>query len=954
MSRARSSDMLRQVRTLFGVGVVAGLSDAELLERFTVRKAAAEDARLAAEAAFAALVARHGPMVLGVCRRALADPGDVEDAFQATFLVLVRRARSVRAGDSLGRWLYGVARRVAAKARARSDRARGRSAPLEVEPAAPEVPGDRVELLAALDEEVSRLPERYRAPVVLCHLEGLSHAEAADRLRWPVGTVSGRLSRARDLLRDRLARRGLAPTAGSMVALLAAEGARAAVPDPLAEATVRAASRLAMGGGSQAGAVSASVLSLMNAVLRAAVAVKLKVAAAVLLVIAVAGAAVGNGIGRPSVGPRAGSGDPRPAQSGDPRPAQSGDPRPARAPAVMTDVDAHPSAGHRPADEIVGEIEAMLEAAADLSHGNFGELRLMPAVKDVGGIPTAGKNLVIVADVDHVLHFRIFDRAGKMVADTDEKKPTAQRMWVEFLRQQVAKWWPPHELTRSQKQQIITAVKSIDGPPPMEELRRAHGRIAELVGELRAVYPDEPRVAHYLPVRWESLGYFAGKRDVIRAEIREVLETTRDPALRKDTLFLEAAYRFGEPIDGPVAVSLAESFARQVPGDKRAGNLFYNAATRLDSGWYAEVGLAAIFALAAGMIAATIGMRRWRKYAVRLGEGLLGLSVFMLGGFFLLANDILIASIQLAYQKVCDGSAIVAVLAWAFTMLGYLPETLDEPYKQQRILSIACELWTGAHQQVRVISGTVRAAFAVTLAAQSAVLLVVARRRLGGTPMRWLSAVRLAILGFLAVLAVACVVDACRIAYERNAIRDRIVREYPDSFQGRLIQGERRQRDRIGEPFELEFNDAITGRHVSMKDLRGKVVVVEFWATWCGPCVEEVPEMQRLYAEYHAKGVAFIGVSHDDPEAEGGLEALRAFVAERKIPWPQYYQGMDSRRALTGEPTGDFSESWGVSSIPAVFLIDAEGNLYSTEARGKLDTLIPRLLKASGGSSAGR
>ena len=944
MSRTRSSDILRQVRTLFGVGVVAGLSDAELLERFTVQKASAEDARLAAEAAFAVLVARHGPMVLGVCRRALADPGDVEDAFQATFLVLVRRARSVRVGDSLGRWLYGVARRVAAKARARSGRARGRSASLEVEPAAPEVSGDRVELLAALDEEVGRLPERYRAPVVLCHLEGLSHAEAAERLRWPVGTVSGRLSRARDLLRDRLARRGLAPTAGSMVATLAAEGARAAVPDPLAEATVRAASRLAMGGGSQAGAVSASVLSLMNAALRAAVAVKLKVAAAILLVIAVAGAAVGSGIGRPSVETGAGSGDPR----------RTRDQGVGRAPAVASKIDAKPSAGRRPADEIVGEIEATLKAAAELSHGEFGHLRLMPAVKDVGGIPTAGKDLVIVADVDHVLHFRIFDRAGKMVADTDETKPTEQRTWVEFLRQLVPKWWPPHELTRSQKQEIITAVKSIDGHPPMEELRRAHGRIAELVGVLRAMYPDDPRVAHYLPVRWESLTYSSDKKDMIRAEIREVLETTRDPALRKDTLFLEAAYRFAEPIDGPAAVSLAESFARQVPGDNRAGNLFYNAATRLDSGWYAELGLAVIFALAAGLIAATIGMGRWLKYAVRLGEGLLGLSVVVLGGFLLLANDKLVANMQLAYQKVGDGSAIVAVLAWAFTMLGYLPETLDEPYKHQTTLSIACELSNGSIQQLRVISGTVRAAFAVSLATLSAVLLVVARCRFAGTPPRWISAVRQGILGFFTVLAVACVVDACRIAYERNAIRERIVREYPDSFQGRLVQGERRQRDRIGEPFELEFTDAITGRHVSMKDLRGKVVVVDFWATWCGPCVGEIPEMQRLYNEYRDKGVAFIGVSHDDPEAEGGLEALKAFVAERKIPWPQYYQGMDSRRALTAESTGDFSESWGVSSIPAVFLIDAEGKLVSTEARGKLHTLIPRLLEETPDGRAGR
>src|SRR5262249_16733926 len=140
MSRAGSSDLLRRVRTLFGSGVVAGLSDAELLERFRAKKATAADAALAAGTAFAALGARHGPMVLGVCRRALADPNDVEDAFQATFLVLVRRARSVRVGDSLGRWLYGVARRVAAKARVRSQRDRARTAPLEDHPVAPDDP----------------------------------------------------------------------------------------------------------------------------------------------------------------------------------------------------------------------------------------------------------------------------------------------------------------------------------------------------------------------------------------------------------------------------------------------------------------------------------------------------------------------------------------------------------------------------------------------------------------------------------------------------------------------------------------------------------------------------------------------------------------------------------------------------------------------------------------------
>ena len=183
MASTRSFDLMHQVRTLFGAGAIAGLSDAELLDRFRTRRAEAGNARLAAEAAFEALVDRHGPMVLGVCRRALSGPGEIEDAFQATFLVLVRRAPSVHAGDSLGRWLYGVARRVAAKARFRSP---GRPRPFR--PACHRtgrsgVAGRPKRLdEAALDEEVSRLPEKYRRPVILCHLEGLSHAEAAARL----------------------------------------------------------------------------------------------------------------------------------------------------------------------------------------------------------------------------------------------------------------------------------------------------------------------------------------------------------------------------------------------------------------------------------------------------------------------------------------------------------------------------------------------------------------------------------------------------------------------------------------------------------------------------------------------------------------------------------------------------------------------------------------------------
>ena len=343
MANARSSDLLSQVRTLFGAGTLTGLSDAQLLERFRSRSTLAIEDTRAAEAAFEVLVARHGPMVLGVCRRALADPGEVEDAFQATFLVLVRRASSVRAGDSLGRWLYGVSRRVAAKARVRSQRARIRTTALKTEPTAPAPASDQGGLLAALDEEVSRLPEKYRAPVVLCHLEGLSHAEAAARLRWPVGTVSGRLSRARGLLRDRMVRRGMAPTEGSLGMLLAADGASAAVPEQLAAATVRTAVWVSMGAASEAGAVSASALALMNEVLRASVALTLKFAAAAVLTLALAGAMVAGADFAAGAG------------------KQAGDRASAPNPAVMSQPALTRSIAHRPADEIVKEIETLLK-----------------------------------------------------------------------------------------------------------------------------------------------------------------------------------------------------------------------------------------------------------------------------------------------------------------------------------------------------------------------------------------------------------------------------------------------------------------------------------------------------------------------------------------------------------------------------------------------------------------
>ena len=271
---AARGDVLR----LFDGGSVAGLGDGELLGRFADRRD---------EAAFEGLVARLGPMVLGVCRRMLADPHDVDDAFQATFLVLVRRAGSIRDRDLVGPWLHGVAARVARRARAESSRRKARDriavVPEAVEAVAEVEPG-WPELRALIDEEIDRLPEHHRRAVVLCDVEGLSREEAAIRLGWTLNMVRGRLERARGRLRGQLARRGLAPP-GTWAALVASPP----IPPPaLASSTIRAA--LASPGGQVgAGLATAPAVALSRGVLRMMMLAKLKLGLAALVSTGLAG-----------------------------------------------------------------------------------------------------------------------------------------------------------------------------------------------------------------------------------------------------------------------------------------------------------------------------------------------------------------------------------------------------------------------------------------------------------------------------------------------------------------------------------------------------------------------------------------------------------------------------------------------------------------------------------------
>jgi RNA polymerase sigma factor (sigma-70 family) len=390
-----------QLERLFRYGTVTGSTETELLERFVTHRD---------EAAFEAIIARYGPMVLHVCRQSLRDPNDVDDAFQATFLVLVRKAGSLKRCELLGNWLYGVAHRVAVRARSHAARRQAKAAAVaEMARAkagqlfAHEAEIDQLSLKSSqeepwLHEEIARLPEKYRAPIVLCYLEGLTHDDAARRLEWPLGTVKGRLARARELLRKRLTRRGFVISEAAFAKALCGPDAKAAVPAALVQSTLRAATSISSRAGLSlvaATKISPPVAGLGEGVLKAMTMTQVKAFALPLLllgtvttgVVALAAAAY----------PQNKKGDAQPEPAG---PAVQ---RQAAAGAVPAPVPA-PESGPRTADEVLRNqvnadaelYENLIVPGRTLSERDFRSLirwslSLLDASRSIGGGPEAQK-----------------------------------------------------------------------------------------------------------------------------------------------------------------------------------------------------------------------------------------------------------------------------------------------------------------------------------------------------------------------------------------------------------------------------------------------------------------------------------------------------------------------------------------------------------------------------------
>jgi RNA polymerase sigma factor (sigma-70 family) len=274
MGNVHRGEALRQIHRLFGEGTLAGLPDAQLLELYVCH---------CDELAFKALVQRHGPMVLAVCRGVLRDANDADDAFQATFLLLVRKAGSLWVGESLGGWLHRVAWRIATQVRSDAGRRRDRerrAAELACAGSPSAIPWDDVNII--LHQEIDRLPERYRKPIVLCYLEGMTYQLAARHLGWSEGMTQGRLTRGRHLLRARLTRRGVT-LAGAALGTLGAHKAASAVSMTMLHHTIQSARYFALAEGAAVELGSTAATALVKEALKTMMIAKLKMVAAAAL-----------------------------------------------------------------------------------------------------------------------------------------------------------------------------------------------------------------------------------------------------------------------------------------------------------------------------------------------------------------------------------------------------------------------------------------------------------------------------------------------------------------------------------------------------------------------------------------------------------------------------------------------------------------------------------------------
>lgn len=840
----KSSGSSASLQALFDTGTAVGLPDGQLLERFIARRD---------EGAFEALVLRHGPMVWGVCRRALPGHHDAEDAFQATFLVLSRKAASVLPREMLANWLYGVANRTALKAKATVARRRLRERQVAEMPepeTGHQAPWD--DLGDLLDRELVALPVKYRVPIVLCDLEGKGHKEAAEHLGWPIGTLSGRLARARAMLAKRLTRRGLGPSAGSF-AVMPRQGAEpSGVPTPLVTSTVKAAIPFATGRVETIGMISTEVVALSNGVLGDLMMTKLIAAIGVCLtggIVAFGGvlgyrilpAQEARGIGDNAVGLVARAEDPAP----DDAKLLEGEWR-----GVEIEVN-----GKRVTNDEVKDLRMAFKGDDMTVRGASGEggVRKSTFKRDPDESPKA----IDITSLDG-------QEKGQTTACIYSLEDGRLRLCMPFAPTKDPGERPKEFKTKAGDGLRIFFLERVDPKAPAVPVSQGGAK-----SEFQAIQRDWDRVVKAF---WEV--YLKAKTTDERREANEKSPKPGPFAAR----FLKLAEAWPDTPEGLSALCWAVGNAPGTEQGKRALAI-------LEGGRLARADLGEL-------MQAIDGARTFQD----------------------VQPSPLAPLVLNRVKRELDHPQAARLLTWVCANF-YGDESPEEP----RVFAEAADLLVD-----RFAAGPGIQNFCESLGSGS-----------GSPP--WAGRYEKHLRTILdenqdrfvrctALFALASVIQAAGEARQDEAegLYQRLVKEFEghDDPRTRNVVGtfvsrakaeaaEIRTRG-LGKPAPKIEGEDLDGRPMKLSDFRGNVVLVSFWATWCGPCMKLIPHERALVARLKDKPFAIVGVNGDvEPEA------LSKALKETVIPWRSFQDKRADKEAISVE--------WKVFGWPTLYLIDHRG-----------------------------
>jgi RNA polymerase sigma factor (sigma-70 family) len=916
MAGSPSDRVLRQVQRLFNIGAVGTMSDAELLDRFVSRRDEV------AEAAFEELVIRHGPMVLRVCRGLLHDAHDAEDAFQAVFLVLTNRARSIRRSASVASWLFGVAHRVAMQGKRGAARRRALDQLVAEQTSESYLPSADDPDGAILHEEIDRLPERLRAPVVLCYLQGLTYAQAAHRLGLSSVAIQGRLARARERLRQRLIRRGVTVPAGLVVAGAASQ-AQAAVPLTLIQGTTR----MAMGfmAGHTAAVLARGVLTsmMLNQLKVATVLLCLGIGVSYWTWHAFAGPAVQQG--RPDQGKVA----PIPASSPRPEPTQptvtyrlTG--------SVRVEGTGEPAAG--------ALVDVMI---ADSGKGHLGTNRTTISGADgrytvdlPPGTARVGTNRTTISGAD-----------GRYTVDLP---PGSARTWRLIAP---VGYWAPRDSQKSEE-----FVVSRDEPVYRKDYLVRRGN----VWDFRIARTHDAKPVQGVITAFDKGEFFqSAVDDTGRVRLTLPIEEGRVEVLAREKLIaaqwvgITLEWKSGFRPDHVASVTNLGSSPAQYRLSDRDGKTAtiavpdkVRAEPRLDGGkLVVEVKLPEPDPKAFGDLTG--------KLVDTSGKPLAGA---------------LVALIQVDEEHGSSGMSAqdqhsAETDAQGHFRLRSIPRAGSTGKPVTIGLAITKEGYVGVDTK-RVhfqpgASNPSQVAETVTLAPGVSVSGTVVDPQ--GKP---LAGVWIEPGGSFAIGSRFTKTDDAG----RFTVRDLPTGMVPFSFHyGKLMaQGDylaRRDaspltiklhpapdaatlqarsdaaqaaRDRtkplaLGTPApEWESGAWSDGRARKLADYRGKVVVLNFWGIWCGACLGELPSLEKLRAKFEPLGVVFLTLHTPGENEKTVREVLEMNKASLIFAFDR-----DRTRDEIFEPNGVTAERYGVSGYPTLVMIDRQGNVAFDSGRPK-------------------